>query len=418
MDRRFIVASGLVAAACVATPRADLASAVASAAGTLFEAAPVLLLTALLPRCLRDVADLAGCGCGRGSFPGALAPAAVAFCWVAFGPGPALARAAAACTAIGLGRLRGRRFTTPTASAPHQGDPADPFGELIGLAGSCIAASLVAARIAPLAHGPVLPVVTGILLGRLAPCATSGVAIAAGFAPHAPLLAATMLATNGILPHGDAHRIAGLHRRFAAFRIALAAVSRLIDAVHRPLKAPHRPFQGAADTRFAAALTACALLVLLARGPSGLLTPRLLPLVAGGAVAAIAHALRRGAGHPAALAVPAIMLGALALGSPQPRYVADETTVAVGFPGEHATFTGVVTNAANRTAPTLLVRFAITCCRIDARPVAVSLDRRLPVAAGTWIRVSGTYRSRRGRTFIVIERWQPVAPPADPFVYT
>ncbi len=357
-------------------------AALASAAATLFEAAPLLLIATLLPRPFRGFAQNAGCGCGTEGIPGALAPAAIALCWIAFGPTAAIARAGAGAAIVGFRALRGR----PRADHAGPGDT-DPFAEL-GRLGACAAgASLLAGYGARLAGEPLSGALAGVALGATAPCATAGVALAAGLAPHAPVAAAAILATSGLVP------------RFAFPR-------RRIPAARPP----------AADLRFAALLLAVALAALRARGPAGLVNPRLLPLVSLGVAASAAYAVRRRSGHPAAAAVPAVMLAALAAGSPEPRYIADETTAAAGYPGESVRFVGAA-HTAREHAETRLVRFAITCCRLDATAVAVSLDRRLSVPDGTWIAASGTYRLHDGALTLALDHWRPTSPPADPFVY-
>lgn len=374
---------GAAVIACAVLPPARTHAALASAAATLFEAAPLLLIATLLPRPFRGLAQSAGCGCGTARIPGALAPAAIAFCWIAFGPATAIARAVAGTAIVGLRALRPRR-----AGTEHGGPrETDPFAEL-GRLGACAAgASLLAGYGTPFAGEPVAGALAGLAIGATAPCATAGVALAAGFAPHAPVAAAAILATSGIVP------------RFAFPR--------------RRTPGPRRP---AADLRFAALLLAVALAALCARGPSGLVNPRLLPLVMLGVAASAAYAVRRRSGHPAAAALPAAMLAALAAGSPEPHYVADETTAAAGFPGESVRFTGVAHTARDRSE-TRLVRFAITCCRLDASAVAVALDRRLAVPDGTWIAASGTYRLHDGALVLAPDHWRSTPPPADPFIY-
>ena len=73
-----------------------------------------------------------------------------------------------------------------------------------------------------------------------------------------------------------------------------------------------------------------------------------------------------------ARAAPLLMLFGALVGAPPPQYHATETTLANLFAGEHLTFTGALARDAGTSA---VVRYAITCCRADAAPVAVQLDR-------------------------------------------
>ncbi|MBD5604232.1 MAG: hypothetical protein IAI48_03975, partial [Candidatus Eremiobacteraeota bacterium] len=172
-----------------------------------------------------------------------------------------------------------------------------------------------------------------------------------------------------------------------------------------------------ADGPFASVLLALELGALALRGPSGLVHPRLLPLVALGAVATTLRAARtpRTAGGFRGTGVPALMLAALVAGSPPPAYTATETTVAGGFAGETVAFTGTARRGDRGT--TRLVRYAITCCRIDATAVALPLDRRLRVRDGSWIAITGIFVARGDGLVLRVDAWRALAPPPDPFVY-
>jgi uncharacterized membrane protein YcgQ (UPF0703/DUF1980 family) len=78
------------------------------------------------------------------------------------------------------------------------------------------------------------------------------------------------------------------------------------------------------------------------------------------------------------------------------------------------TFTGVLTRQGRSCA---LVRYAITCCRADAAPIAVRLDRTPSYPAGTWLRVKGQIESLRGDLRLDPQQVERIAPPSDPFVY-
>jgi uncharacterized membrane protein YcgQ (UPF0703/DUF1980 family) len=108
-----------------------------------------------------------------------------------------------------------------------------------------------------------------------------------------------------------------------------------------------------------------------------------------------------------------MLIGALA-GAPPLQYSATETTLTDFFPGERLIFTGALSRDTSNDA---LVRYAITCCRADAAPVAVRLVRPLPYAAGTWLRVDGTLARSSGELRLRPQRIERIAPPADPFIY-
>ncbi|MFZ1124604.1 MAG: hypothetical protein WAN59_05645, partial [Candidatus Baltobacteraceae bacterium] len=163
------------------------------------------------------------------------------------------------------------------------------------------------------------------------------------------------------------------------------------------------------------ALVAAACAGLALRGGAGLVSPRLAPVVAAAVPLALLCAVRPRRGTaPAGWLAPAALLAALALGSPPPAYVATETTLGDLFPGERITFTG---SAHRSGAATVLQRFAITCCRADAAPVALRTRRPLPVAEGSWLEASGEIVADAGGAALSVERWRRVKPPADPFVY-
>ncbi|MHB8146357.1 MAG: TIGR03943 family putative permease subunit, partial [Vulcanimicrobiaceae bacterium] len=117
---------------------------------------------------------------------------------------------------------------------------------------------------------------------------------------------------------------------------------------------------------------------------------------------------------PRARIVPAIVLAAGVFAAPAPQYRATETTMAQLFPGERLAFTGTLVRHGDTDA---LVRYAITCCRADAQPVAVRLSQPLRYAAGSWIRAEG-YIARHGDQLVFKPNSsQQIATPNDPFVY-
>ena len=63
------------------------------------------------------------------------------------------------------------------------------------------------------------------------------------------------------------------------------------------------------------------------------------------------------------------------------------------------------------------MRYAITCCRADASPVVVRLDRAPRFATGSWLRVDGHIESIAGNLRLVAGSAQRIAPPTDPLIY-
>jgi uncharacterized membrane protein YcgQ (UPF0703/DUF1980 family) len=108
------------------------------------------------------------------------------------------------------------------------------------------------------------------------------------------------------------------------------------------------------------------------------------------------------------------MLAGALIGAPPPVYHATETTLAEIFAGERLSFTGVLTCADGTCA---LVRYAITCCRADAAPVAVRLSAAPRYATGTWLRANGRIDEARGELRLVAQSVERIPPPLDPFIY-
>jgi hypothetical protein len=111
---------------------------------------------------------------------------------------------------------------------------------------------------------------------------------------------------------------------------------------------------------------------------------------------------------------PAVMLAGSLLGAPPPRYNATETTMRDLFAGEHLSFMGTLVRGSGNSA---IVRYAITCCRADAAPIAVRLDGAPPYETGTWLRVDGVMEDREGAMRLKTARIERVAVPSDPFLY-
>jgi hypothetical protein len=380
----------------LALPRPLLHAALASAAGTAFEAAPFVLVACFVRSSrVRSLAALASCGCG--ALPGALSLPAVALCWLAFGPLVALARLAA-----GLGALALVRPASKVTADP------DPLGELesIAIAAFASAVACEALRLTGALHlgalAGTVAFIAGACIGVLSPCASAAVATAAGLRGSSFAASVGLLATAGIVPR--------TFLRSVAKRSGLLAAT---AAAPRTLR----------DGRIAYAFLGCACAALAMRGASGFVHPRLVPALGVAAALclflAIRHLAIRGALAPrtkASLALPLALLGALVIGSPLPRESIDVTNLGSAYPGAALQFTGT---AEQHGARTVLVRYAITCCRADATAISLLTEHRLHIRNGAWIEASGTIvrESDGARLVLRPETWHAVAPPADPFVY-
>lgn len=363
----------------------------ASAAGTLFEAVPFVLVASLAERIVRRIrpmsaatvrrcASLAGCGCGPA--PGALSVPALALCWLGFGPAIALSRALAA---LAVARLAGR-YRDPA------GEPADdPLVYLATLVAPSIGGAVVGQLLLRTNAGipPAIGFLAGTLLGALSPCAAGSVAFACAVRFTSPATSVGLLATAGLF--------------------AFARPPRTETAVIRRAR-------GAGSARLPAAAIALACALLVARHGAGFLSPRLLPLVGIASLLAAGLALAGSRPvRPIAWAAPATMLAALICGSPSPVLPqASATSLDGAFPGQALRFTGV---AQHDERSTTLVRLAITCCRADAAPVAVRLDQPLRAPDGAWVEAEGVLVSRSGGLVLRVTRARRTSPPVDPFVY-
>jgi hypothetical protein len=360
-------------AALALLPAETSRSILAASASALYEAVPFLAVAALVSRVVPPWAvAFAGCGCTLGpsarSFPAAVALA------LSIGPGVAFARVAAAvAVAAGVKKLR------PADACGHIAHPA---AELASLVPAALAAGVLQQAVALDLHGlaPTVLFVAGALAGTLAaPCALGTAALAATLHRTAPAAAAGLLCTAGLL---DA-------RVF-------------VRSVHR-----------AGHDAFAYGMLAAALLAVGIHRGNGLVHPvigvALLPCAAG--CAALAYRYRRQA-LSAARVAPALMLAGAFASAAAPQYRATETTMSGLFAGERLTFTGALTNG------DVVARYAITCCRADAAPIAVRLSRRLRFGDGTWLRVDGTIvTAGDGALRLEPASARRIDPPADPFVY-
>jgi hypothetical protein len=122
--------------------------------------------------------------------------------------------------------------------------------------------------------------------------------------------------------------------------------------------------------------------------------------------------VRRNDVSASARVAPAILLAGVFAGTPPPQYRPDETMLSGLFAGERLSFTGQLWHA------DVLVRYAITCCRADAAPVALRLTRRLANRDATWLHADGTVVSgRNGALLLNATALQTIEAPLDPFVY-
>lgn len=378
--RTFIYAIALAALAMLTSPD-TIRSALAASASALFEATPFLfasiLVSLALPRRAR-VVEYLRCGCGQG--PSARSIPAAAAAWLLFGPLVAIARFLAALLVARILDRRALHRHRAGGAAP------DPLGELAAVVPAAALAGVAAQLFAafdPVRLSPAGNTLLGAALGfAAAPCGLGAIALAGALRVRAPVAAAAFLCIAGIADlralKGDAHTGTG-EDAFAYLLLAAAlgvVASRHGDALVHPA--------------FAIALACCASASL---------------------VGAILYRERR---SPGARIAPAIMLAGALLGAPTPHYHATETTLTDLFPGERLRFTGTLAKNASASA---LVRYAITCCRADAAPIAVRLDRSPPYAAGTWLQVDGRIESFDGNLRLVPQAIVSVAAPSDPFLY-
>jgi hypothetical protein len=385
-----------------------LHSALAAVAGTLFEAAPFVLAGSLFPRArfgtsVAGLIGLIGCGCRRGGIPGAVALPAIALCALSFGWPVALARTlgAIALAAI-LARARARGRSSEHAERVRSGGPEapQPFEALADLIPATLAAVLLRDVVAQMATviGVAPPAIAaevalGVLLGWMLPCATAGIAVAAAFHGTAPAVTIGILVTCGI--------------------VGRARHSNTVpEPSDRATQAPTDPPKGA---RLGFAILGVALGVVACGGATGFVSPRLGLFLGVGSTLAFSCVVRPLPGVRPRWLVPLVLFGAIVTGSPTPTPSADATTLEDAFPGESLAFTG---RAHRSNGHTFLERSTITCCRIDARSVAIELDATLPVAAGTWVAATGTLvRDDGGRLRLATGSWRAIAAPHDPFAY-
>jgi hypothetical protein len=377
--RNVLFAAGTLALACVSSPEL-VRSALVASASSLFEAMPFVfagILASLLLQRRAEFAEYFGC-CGCVSTARSL-PAAAAT-WLVFGPTVAIARYVAATFAARILRRRLDREGSGVRENVH------PLGELAAILPSALLAG-AAMQIAAFFDPGKFSAAGGALLGAVlgftaAPCGLGAIALAGALRVHAPYAAAAFLCLAGIVDLRALRRTRHATAEHDAFGYVLLAAALGIVAWRRGDALVH--------PAFTAALGCCAVAALLC--------------------AVVYRRCRSSAARHA----PALMLVGALVGAPPPQYHATETTLTDVFAGERLTFTGALQR--ERGASTV-VRYAITCCRADAAPVAVRLDRTPPYPAGTWLRVDGRIETAENDIRLVAKSIQPVVAPSDPFIY-
>lgn len=367
----------------ILAPPAAIRSALATTASALLEATPWILGGIALSTVVRNrrITAYLGCGCGRGPSARSV-PAAAATCLI-FGPVVAVARFAAAVAAA-------RLFSRSTAAHDHTRS-IDLLDELYALLPTATIAGVVMQATAAIdlrAYSPALQALTGLILGFLAsPCALGAVAVAGALHVRAPLAATAFLCVAGIVDLRvvrcwQMHETPHARSRHDALAYALLSIALAAVALHRGNALVH--------PAIARVLGASALVTLFCT---------------------MAY---RSRASPSARIAPAIMLLGALVTAPPPLYSATETTMSDVFPGEHLSFTGVLSRNGRSAA---LVRYAITCCRADAAPIAIRLSKPPPFAATTWLHADGVVESDERGFALAAIRVTAIAPPLDPFIY-
>ncbi len=376
----------LVAAIPVATVQAVLAT----AASSLFESMPFILAGAALavvsPAFGRRMVEFLGCGCGSG--PSARSIPATAAAWLTLGPQIALARFGAA-TFLAKARLR----AGPQSCADNNDlNLLHTLWDLL----PCVLCAGVLLHIvslyidAPRSFTLPLAVLSGVGLGFFtSPCALGTVALAAVLSTIQPFAASGFLAVAGI----------------ADLRTMLPRANHT-----------HRPTEQEWNDPLAYALCAFACAAAALHHGATLVNPRFTPAlwICAARCGWLAWGLRTFGRNVRAQLAPALMIVGLLLGAPAPVYHATETTLTNAFAGEHVDFTGMVSSRDGHAA---LVRYAILCCRADAQPIAIRLRGQLRLAAGNWVRASGTIVTENGQFALQVHDLAHVSAPVDPFVY-
>lgn len=351
-----------------------------TSAATLFESAPFILVAVVLTQTpLRRNARIEsylGCGCGVG--PSARSLPAAAATWLVFGPLVAGARLAAALV---VDRLLRRRSVCKT-----QHEAASLLAEL-HLLTPVAALGAIAVLILPAVMPLRVPVAVAFTAGAaaafvMAPCALGGVGLAAMLRSLVPAASVGFLCVAGI-----ADVRAWMQRR--------------------------RSTQAHDALGYAMLALACAIVAL--HGGTGLVHPKIALALWPCAAAALYAAFRyRGEVCAVLRIAPAVMLAGACLSAPLPAYHATETTLGDAFAGERVDFSGELTRTGSAAT---IVRYAITCCRADAAPIVVRLDRPPAASLNGWVHARGVLVAHANELRLHAERLREIEPPADPFVY-
>lgn len=367
------IAAFVLAAACAPSVATSL---VDGAASVLFESAPFVFAAVaaarFAPSWARRVVPFLSCGCSRP--PAALSLPAAAASWLLFGPAIALGRLAAA---VLCSRLQKNDACAVESTALVE------LAGIVPFAAGAAAIACATGAVPALRHLSVpIAFAAGCAAAFLAaPCGIGAVALAGS------LRAASPPAAYGFLC------IAGLAdlRTF----VRRSPVAHAHDAV-----------------AYASLAAGCALVAI--RNGAGLVHPHFTAALWACAVASLALAIRfRRRAHGALRGAPALMLAGAVFAAPAPQYHATETTLSDAFPGERVDFTGLLTRTGSAST---LVRYAITCCRADAAPVVLRLERA-PRDAEGWMHARGVLEGVDGRLRLRADSLHAVRAPADPFVY-
>ena len=349
---------------------------VVNAAAMLLESAPFVLAGAIALRApwhwSGRIAAYLGCGCGAG--PSARSLPAAAAAWIAFGPLVAAARLAGAILIESA--LRKRVCAHASSSALAQLRGIWP----LAIAGA-ILVPLFPAIVGARAPSAIVFTVAALTAFISSPCGLGTIGVASIARTVAPAAAAGFLCVAGIVDLRTFVRARGAHDGHDCLAYALASLACILVAM---------------------------------RGGAALVNPKIALALWPCAIAFAGLSIRYRTHANAALRVaPAIMLTGCVLAAPAPIYRATETTLSDAFAGERLDFTGVVVRSGSTAA---LVRYAITCCRADAAPVAVRLDSPAQLRRG-WARARGTLVERREGLRLRADSIEPISAPTDPFVY-
>lgn len=349
---------------------------VVNAAAMLLESAPFVLAGAIAVRVpwrwSGRLAAYLGCGCGTG--PSARSLPAAAAAWFAFGPIVAASRLAGAFL---MERALRKRLCA------H--DPSSVLTQLRGIWPLALGGAILVPVFPAIsgAHAPpaIVFAIAALTAFVSSPCGLGTIGIAAMARAVAPAAAAGYLCVAGIADLRAFVSVRGSREEHDCLAYALASLACALVALRN----------GAAlvNPKIALALWPCAI-----------------------AFAYLTFRYRRRSCAASRIA-PAIMLAGCTLAAPAPVYRATETTLADAFAGERVDFTGVVVRSADATT---LVRYAITCCRADAAPIAIRLDSRPSFKSG-WAHARGALVPRSGGLRLRADSIESVPAPLDPFVY-